>query len=52
MNAYRTTHAGAEPPLSMSEREELRKLKVENRELKLKSEFAGKAVAFFAQEYR
>lgn len=52
VNAYRKAHAGEEPPLSMSEREELRLLKAENRELKLKSEFLGKAAAFFAQEYR
>ncbi len=43
---------GEEPPLSVSEREELRRLKEENRELRLKSEFLGKAAAFFAQEYR
>lgn len=52
VSAYRKAHAGQEPPLSISEREELRKLKAENRELRLKSEFLGKAAAFFAQEYR
>lgn len=52
VSAYRKAHADEEPPLSVSEREELRQLKEENRELRLKSEFLGKAAAFFAQEYR
>ena len=52
VNAYRTAHADEEPPLSVSERAELRQLKDEDRELRLKSEFLGKAAAFFAQEYR
>lgn len=52
VSAYRKAHAGEEPALSVSEREELRQLKDENRELRLKSEFLGKAAAFFAQEYR
>ncbi len=52
VNAYRKAHAGEEPPLSVSERVELRELKEEVRELRLKSEFLGKAAAFFAQEYR
>ena len=52
MNAYRRAHADEEPPLSMSERARLRELEKEVRELRLKSEFLGKAAAFFAQEYR
>lgn len=52
VNAYRVAHADEEPPLSVSERAELRQLKDEVRELRLKSEFLGKAAAFFAQEYR
>lgn len=48
VSAYRKAHAGEEPALSVSEREELRQLKDENRELRLKSEFLGKAAAFFA----
>lgn len=52
VNAYRKAHAGEEPPLSISERAELRELKEEVRDLRLKSEFLGKAAAFFAQEYR
>jgi transposase len=50
--AYRKTHAGEEPPLSIPERARLRELEKEVRELRLKSEFLGKAAAFFAQEYR
>jgi transposase-like protein len=49
---YRKEHAGEEPPLTFSERARLRELERENRELKLKAEFLGKAAAFFAQEYR
>jgi transposase len=52
VGAYRKAHAGEEPPLSVSERARLRELEVEVRELRLKSEFLGKAAAFFAQEYR
>jgi transposase len=49
---YRAEHAADEPPLSMSERARLRELEREVRELRMKSEFLGKAAAFFAQEYR
>ncbi len=49
---YRSEHVGDEPPLTLSERVRLRELERENRELRMKSEFLGKAVAFFAQEYR
>lgn len=52
VNAYRKAHPDEEPPLTLSERAELRNLREENRELRLKSEFLGKAAAFFAQEYR
>ena len=52
VGAYRRAHAGEEPPLSVSERTRLRELEKEVRELRLKSEFLGKAAAFFAQEYR
>ena len=52
VNRYRTEHAGEEPPLTMTERARLRELERENRELKMKAEFLGKAAAFFAQEYR
>lgn len=52
VNAYRKAHPDEEPTLTLSERAELRNLREENRELRLKSEFLGKAAAFFAQEYR
>ena len=52
VNAYRRVHADEEPPLSLSERARLRELEAEVRDLRLKSEFLGKAAAFFAQEYR
>jgi transposase len=49
---YRLDHAGDEPELSVPERTKLRELERENRELRMKAEFLGKAAAFFAQEYR
>ena len=52
VNRYRVAHADEEPPLSVSDRARLRELERENRELRLKAEFLGKAAAFFAQEYR
>src|SRR5437763_11747221 len=52
VNKYRNEHVGAEAPLSISERARLRELERENRELRMKAEFLGKAAAFFAQVYR
>src|SRR5664279_2156948 len=55
VNKYRTEHVDDEPALSVSERAErarLRELEREVRELRMKTEFLGKAAAFFAQEYR
>lgn len=52
VGSYRRTHAEDEPPLTLSERARLRELEREVRELRMKSEFLGKAAAFFAQEYR
>ena len=52
VNKYRVEHADEEPPLSVADRARLRELERENRELKMKAEFLGKAAAFFAQEYR
>lgn len=49
---YRAEHAEDEPPLTVSERARLRELEREVRELRMKTEFLGKAAAFFAQEYR
>jgi transposase-like protein len=49
---YRKNHAGEEPPLSITDRARLQALEKENRELKMKAEFLGKAAAFFAQESR
>jgi transposase len=46
VGAYRKAHAGEEPPLSIPERARLRELEAEVRELRLKSEFLGKAAAF------
>jgi transposase len=48
---YRADHAGEEPPLPITELARLRELEKENRELRMKTEFLGKA-AFFAQESR
>jgi transposase-like protein len=52
VNRYRAEHVDDEPPLSISERARLRELEREVRELRMKTEFLGKAAAFFAQEYR
>lgn len=52
VNKYRADHVDDEPPLTISERARLRELERENRELRMKTEFLGKAAAFFAQEYR
>ena len=51
-NRYRVEHVDEEPPLTISERARLRELEKEVRELRMKTEFLGKAAAFFAQEYR
>jgi len=52
VNKYRAEHVDDEPMLSISERSRLRELEREVRELRMKTEFLGKAAAFFAQEYR
>jgi transposase len=52
VNRYRVEHAADEPPLTVPDRARLRELERENRELRMKAEFLGKAAAFFAQEYR
>ena len=48
VNKYRAEHVNDEPPLTISERARLRELERENRELRMKTEFLGKAAAFFA----
>jgi transposase-like protein len=50
--AHRKAHPVEEEPLLVSERARLRELERENRELRMRNEFLGKAAAFFAQEYR
>jgi transposase len=52
VNDYREKHKGEEPPLSIDERAQLSELKKEVAELRMRTEFLGKAAAFFAQEYR
>lgn len=52
VNTYRDAHSDQEPALTTAERAQLRELKKENAELRMKNEFLGKAAAFFAQEYR
>ena len=52
VNKYRAAHADDEPPLTISERARLRELEKEVRELRMKTEFLGKAAAFFAREHR
>ncbi|MBK5223627.1 MAG: transposase [Acidimicrobiia bacterium] len=50
VDKYRDSHPVEEEPLSVSERIRLKELEVENRELRMKNEFLGKAAAFFARE--
>lgn len=52
VNTFRKANPQEEEPLTLSERARLRELERENRELKMKNEFLGKAASFFAQEYR
>jgi len=47
---YRDAHPVEEKPLTVSERIRLKELEAENRELRMKNEFLGKAAAFFARE--
>ena len=49
---FKESHPVEEKPLTMSERAQLKELQAEVRELRMKTEFLGKAAAFFAQEYR
>ena len=49
---YRREHAGEEPPLTINERERLRQLEREARELRMENEFLKKAAAYFARDHR
>lgn len=50
VDKYRDLHPVTEDPLNVSERVRLKELEAENRELRMKNEFLGKAAAFFARE--
>ena len=52
VNAYRREHAGAELPLSVSERARLREAERELRELKQKVAFLEKVAAYFAKDHQ
>jgi transposase len=49
---HRRDHAGEEPALSVNERERLRQLERETRELRMENEFLKKAAAYFARDHR
>jgi transposase-like protein len=49
---YRREHAGEEPALTTNERERLRQLEREARELRMENEFLKKAAAYFARDHR
>lgn len=49
---YREKYPVVEEPLSLSERAELVSLRREVQDLRSRSEFLGKAAAFFAREFR
>lgn len=50
VDKYRDAHPVEEEPLNVAERIRLKELEAENRELRMKNEFLGKAAAFFARE--
>jgi len=50
VDKYRQEHPVVDEPLTVSERIRLKELEAENRELRMKNEFLGKAAAFFARE--
>lgn len=50
VDRYREEHPVTEEPLTVSERIRLKELEAENRDLRMKNEFLGKAAAFFARE--
>ncbi len=50
VDKYRDSHPTEEEPLKVADRIRLKELEAENRELRMKNEFLGKAAAFFARE--
>jgi transposase len=52
VTAYRAVRAADSSELTSDERKRLRELEKENRELRERMEFLGKASAFFAARYR
>jgi transposase len=50
VDAHRRDNPVTEAPLSVPDRIRLKELEAENRELRMKNEFLGKAAAFFARE--
>ena len=50
VDQYRDSHPVSEEPLKVGDRIRLRELEAENRELRMKNEFLGKAAVFFARE--
>lgn len=50
VDKHRDLYPVTEEPLTVSERVRLKELEAENRELRMKNEFLGKAAAFFARE--
>ena len=49
---YRESHAGEDPPLTLSERAELAELRRRTREQGMELSFLKKAAAYFAKEQR
>lgn len=52
VTAYRRTHSGQEPELTVDERARLKEQEREIRELRMENEFLKKAAAYFAKEQR
>jgi len=50
VDRYREEHPVTEAPLTVSERIRLKELEAENRDLRMKNEFLGKAAAFVCPE--
>ncbi len=50
VDRHREAHPVVDEPLTVPERIRLKQLEAENRDLRMKNEFLGKAAAFFARE--